>query len=71
MRGNWERVGQRQHAVLLRARRSAGRHVMPGGFLERRACKRLEVRGLMRSAHGFPDVWTLTALGLVAWLVVT
>ncbi len=43
--------------VQLRLLTRAGRYVMPAGFLERRACRRLERRGLLESAVGLPDVW--------------
>ena len=42
-----ERIGQRQYAVLTRAWFSSQHMVMPGGFLENRACRRLVARGLM------------------------
>lgn len=64
------RVGERQYAVIFRARRSRLGYVMPGGFLERRALRRLEARGVMKPALGFPDVWELTLSGRTAWLVV-
>lgn len=62
-------VGERQYAVLHRARRSRLGAVMPGGYLERRACRRLEARGLLESYVSFPDVWRLTTAGRRAWLV--
>lgn len=65
-----ERVGERQYVVLYRARRGRLGHVMPGGYLERRACRRLTARGLLAPLVGYPDVWTLTPEGQRAWLVV-
>jgi hypothetical protein len=65
-----ERIGQRQYAVLYRARRGKQGNVMPGGFLERRACRRLTARGLMRPLVSFPDVWTLTDQGFRCPVVV-
>jgi len=67
-----ETVGTTQYAVILRARRSifkpVGGFVSPNNFLERRACKRLERRGLLTPAIGYPDCWTLTARGRECWL---
>lgn len=65
-----ERIGQRQYAVLHRARRGRSGNVMPGGFLERRACHRLTARGLLEPLISFPDVWTLTPAGRTCWVVV-
>ena len=50
-------IGPVQRRILDRAKRSPYGNVMPGGFLERRACKRLENRGLLFRRLGLPDVW--------------
>lgn len=63
-------VGERQQVVIERARRSKLGAVMPAGFLERRACRRLVARGIMRPMLSYPDVWELTGRGLTAALVV-
>lgn len=56
-----EKVGERQYALLLRARRSKPyRLVRPYGYLEMRAVRRLVARGLLRPALGWPGCWTLT-----------
>jgi hypothetical protein len=62
-RTNAEQIGERQYAVLLRARKSKIGAVMPGGFLERRACRRLVQRGIFEPYVSFPDVWRLTEHG--------
>ena len=70
-----EKVGVQQYSVIHRARRSIfvplGGFVSPNNYLERRACKRLERRGLLTPAIGYPDSWTLTARGRGCWLLVT
>jgi hypothetical protein len=67
-----ETIGTSQYAVIMRARRSifkpVGGFVSPNDFLERRACKRLEARGLLAPAIGYPDCWTLTERGRECWL---
>lgn len=47
------RFGQRQATVLARAWKSQYGLVMPDGFLENRACKRLVARGVMIRVRGF------------------
>ena len=46
-------------AVIRRAMRSRTFNVMPANYRERRALRRMEVRGQAASVVGFPDVWTL------------
>lgn len=65
-----ERIGVRQEEILLRGRRSMLSFVMPGGRAEKRAILRLEKRGMLKPALGWPDVWELTPLGRRAWLKV-
>lgn len=50
-------LGERQYEVIRRAQMSTLGMVMPAGFLERRACRRLVARGIFVPAIGFPDVW--------------
>lgn len=51
------RIGPVQARLLGRALASRERFVYPGGFLERRACWRLEDRGILIPVTGLPDVW--------------
>lgn len=69
---NWERVGVRQGTVLQRARQSKPGMVMPAGYLENRACRRLVVRGLLRIAVAGQEftVYALTERGRSCWLAV-
>lgn len=50
-------LGERQYEVIRRAQLSTLGAVMPADFLERRACRRLERRGIFVPALGFADVW--------------
>lgn len=50
-------VGPVQNRLLRRARQSPARMVKPAGYLERRACRRLEARGFLVPTLGFPDCW--------------
>lgn len=48
-----DRFGERQWVILERAWNSQHGLVMPDGFLENRACKRLVARGMLISVRGF------------------
>ena len=52
-------IGKVQARILARARTSMEGNVMPAGYLERRACRRLERRHVLRRRLGLPDVWTV------------
>ena len=52
-------MGPVQRRVFTRAGHSPAGNVMPSGYLERRACKRLERRALLKPALGLPDVWRI------------
>jgi hypothetical protein len=52
-------LGERQLALIKRAASSRYGYVMPGGYLERRALRRLERRGFAHPALGLPDVWRI------------
>ena len=64
-------VGKRQMALIERAHRSRHLLVMPGGYLERRACRRLEARGILSRAVSFPDVWKISAIAKIVDIQVT
>lgn len=52
--------GDRQRAMLWMALNSPQGLVIPwGGYLDRRALRRLEARGVLVPATGFPDTWRL------------
>jgi hypothetical protein len=53
------RIGPVQVRLLGRAARTQSGNVMPAGYLERRALRRLERRGIVAPLPSFPDVWTL------------
>lgn len=52
-------IGPVQRRILARAERSVQGNVMPNGYLERRACRRLEDRGRLFKRPGLPDVWRI------------
>lgn len=52
-------MGPVQRRVFVRAGHSGQGNVMPANFLERRACRRLERRALLKPALGLPDVWRI------------
>lgn len=54
-----KRTGPVQARILARARTSEHGNVMPAGYLERRACRRLQRRGILRTRLGLPGVWTV------------
>lgn len=54
-----KRTGPVQARILARARRTMFGNVMPAGFLERRACLRLERRCILRRRYGLPGIWTV------------
>jgi len=51
------RMGRVQRRVWDRANRSRYGLVKPNGWRERRACKRLADRALLKPALGYPDTW--------------
>lgn len=57
------RVGWQQASLLIRGRRTAACTVMAFTYAERRACRRLERRGLLAPVLSFPDLWKLTEMG--------
>lgn len=52
-------LGPVQRRILDRAAHSTQGNVMPAGYLERRACRRLEARGRLFKRPGLPDVWRI------------
>lgn len=50
-------IGPVQARVLIRAGESKAGNVMPANYLERRALRRLEARGIVATVAGLPDVW--------------
>lgn len=52
-------IGKVQERLMSRARTSAEGNVMPAGWYERRALRRLERRGIVRRRLGLRDVWTV------------
>lgn len=69
---NVEVIGIRQAVVVQRARQSKPGMVMPAGYLESRACRRLVARGLLRIAVAGQEftVYALTERGRSCWLAV-
>jgi hypothetical protein len=53
------KLGARQAFLLDLARIGSLGFIRPRGFLDRRALRRLERRGLVAQALGFPDTWTI------------
>lgn len=58
------RIGATQQVLIRRAQLSRYGYVMPAGFAEQRACRKLEAQGILRLVLGFPDVWALTRLAM-------
>lgn len=52
-------LGARQQEMLRIAGLSRKGFVRPYTFLNRRACRRLQRRGLLVPAVGFPDTWRI------------
>lgn len=52
-------IGPVQRRLLDRAAHSPMGLVKPSGYLERRACKRLADRALLKPAWSWPDTWSL------------
>jgi hypothetical protein len=48
-----------QIALMIRLFGSPSGMVMPSGFLERRALRRLQARGVLIRSLGYPDCWRL------------
>lgn len=54
-----ERLGTVQQVVMCRAAGSSAFTVMPRNHRERRAARRLAMRGILVPAPALPDCWTL------------
>lgn len=50
-------LGPVQTRLARRAATSVVGLVMPAGYLERRALRRMEARGIAATVPGLPDVW--------------
>lgn len=71
---NTERIGAQQYVVLHRARRSTQQLVIPDGYLEDRACRRLVERGLMIRmfpSHAWLRLYALTRRGAGCFVRIT
>jgi hypothetical protein len=53
------KLGARQAFLMDLARVGTMGFIRPRGFLDRRALRRLEARGLVARALGFPDTWMI------------
>lgn len=55
-------LGWRQTLLLMQAESSDYGFVKPWNFMDRRALRKLEKRGLLIKAIGWPDTWRLPPL---------